>query len=144
MFFIANNDELYLFYQWSFRSTAVVIVAFVASGDMRILLEELSQKPSTPRQWIGSEAWVTDPDMLRFTFCAGAVGFGIQQTIIPGLREFLLDLTPAKILASSVLTEFWENAFNCRLGKSMNGVVQYSTWQLPHLLPHDLVKSLNQ
>uniref|UniRef100_A0A3P8VU17 G-protein coupled receptors family 3 profile domain-containing protein n=1 Tax=Cynoglossus semilaevis TaxID=244447 RepID=A0A3P8VU17_CYNSE len=95
------------------RSTAVVIVAFVASGDMRILLEELSQKPSTPRQWIGSEAWVTDPDMLRFTFCAGAVGFGIQQTIIPGLRDFLLDLTP--------------NAFNCRLGKSMNGVVQYTT-----------------
>ncbi|KAI3353708.1 hypothetical protein L3Q82_004936 [Scortum barcoo] len=35
-------------------STAVVIVAFAASGDLMILLEELSREPSPPRQWIGS------------------------------------------------------------------------------------------
>ncbi|XP_051252914.1 extracellular calcium-sensing receptor-like isoform X6 [Dicentrarchus labrax] len=100
------------------RSTAVVIVAFVASTDMMILTEELSQKPSPPRQWIGSESWVTNSDMLRFSFCAGAIGFGIQQSVIPGLREFLLDLPPTKVVASPLLTEFWEDAFNCRLGKS--------------------------
>uniref|UniRef100_A0A3Q3GHG9 Extracellular calcium-sensing receptor-like n=1 Tax=Labrus bergylta TaxID=56723 RepID=A0A3Q3GHG9_9LABR len=87
------------------RSTAVVVVAFVASGDLRILLEELSLKPSPPRQWIGSESWVTDPDMLRFSFCAGAIGFGIQQSVIP-------------VAASPMLTEFWEDTFNCKLGKS--------------------------
>ncbi|XP_018557697.1 LOW QUALITY PROTEIN: extracellular calcium-sensing receptor-like [Lates calcarifer] len=100
------------------RSTAMVVVAFVAAGDMRILLEELSREPSPHRQWIGSEAWVTDPDMLRFTFCAGAIGFGIQQSVIPGLRDFLLDLSPTEVAESPVLTEFWEDAFNCRLGKS--------------------------
>ncbi|KAM6988152.1 extracellular calcium-sensing receptor-like [Tautogolabrus adspersus] len=100
------------------RSTAVVVVAFVASGDMRILLEELSLKPSPPRQWIGSESWVTDPDMLRFGFCAGAIGFGIQQSVIPGFRDFLLDLSPTEVAASPMLTEFWEDAFNCRLGKT--------------------------
>ncbi|XP_073342217.1 extracellular calcium-sensing receptor-like [Pagrus major] len=100
------------------RSTSMVIVAFAASGDLRILLEELSLEPSPPRQWIGSEAWVTDPDMLRFSFCAGAIGFGIEQSVIPGLREFLLDLSPPKVAASPLLTEFWEDAFNCRLGKS--------------------------
>uniref|UniRef100_UPI003AAAFAE6 extracellular calcium-sensing receptor-like n=1 Tax=Centroberyx gerrardi TaxID=166262 RepID=UPI003AAAFAE6 len=100
------------------RSTAMVVVAFTASGDMRILLEELARQPSPPRQWIGSEAWLTDPDMLRFSFCAGAIGFGIQQSVIPGLREFLLDLTPAEVAGSQQLTEFWEGAFNCRLGKS--------------------------
>ncbi|XP_070761762.1 extracellular calcium-sensing receptor-like [Enoplosus armatus] len=100
------------------RSTAMVVVAFAASGDMRILLEELSREPSPPRQWIGSESWVTDPDMLRFSFCAGAIGFGIQQSVIPGLRDFLLDLSPPKVAASPVLTEFWEDSFNCRLGKS--------------------------
>ncbi|XP_051252908.1 extracellular calcium-sensing receptor-like isoform X2 [Dicentrarchus labrax] len=100
------------------RSTALVIVAFTAPGDLKILLEELSREPSPPRQWIGSEAWVTDPDMLRFSFCAGAIGFGIQQSVIPGLREFLLDLSPSKVAASPVLTEFWEDAFNCRLGES--------------------------
>ncbi|KAM8768481.1 extracellular calcium-sensing receptor-like [Acanthopagrus schlegelii] len=100
------------------RSTSTVIVAFAASGDLRILLEELSLEPSPPRQWIGSEAWVTDPDMLRFSFCAGAIGFGIEKSVIPGLREFLLDLSPPKLAASPLLTEFWEDAFNCRLGTS--------------------------
>ncbi|XP_027136392.1 extracellular calcium-sensing receptor-like [Larimichthys crocea] len=100
------------------RSTAIVVVAFAAPGDMKILLEELSSEPSPPRQWIGSEAWVTDPDILRFSFCAGAIGFGIPQSVIPGLREFLLDLSPTKVAASPVLNEFWEDSFNCRLEKS--------------------------
>ncbi|XP_078023631.1 extracellular calcium-sensing receptor-like [Epinephelus lanceolatus] len=100
------------------RSTAMVVVAFTASGDLKILLEELSLKPSPPRQWIGSESWVTDPDMQRFSFCAGAIGFAIEKSVIPGLRDFLLDLSPSKVAASPVLTEFWEDTFNCRLGKS--------------------------
>nr|XP_046244961.1 extracellular calcium-sensing receptor-like [Scatophagus argus] len=100
------------------RSTAMVVVAFATSLEVRILLEELSAEPSPPRQWIGSEAWVTNKDMLKFSFFAGAIGFGIQRSVIPGLREFLLDLSPTKVAASPVLTEFWEEAFNCRLGKT--------------------------
>ncbi|KAM4566691.1 extracellular calcium-sensing receptor-like [Odontesthes bonariensis] len=100
------------------RSTAVVVVAFTAGGDMKVLLEELARDPPPPRQWIGSEAWVTDPHLLRFGFCAGAIGFGIQKSVIPGLRDFLLDLSPSEVAASPLLTEFWEDAFNCRLGKS--------------------------
>ncbi|XP_031152349.1 extracellular calcium-sensing receptor-like [Sander lucioperca] len=100
------------------RSTAMVVVAFTSPGDIRILLEELSLEPFSPRQWIGSESWVTAPDILRFSFCAGTIGFGIQKSVIPGLRDFLLDLSPSKVAASPVLTEFWEDAFNCRLGKS--------------------------
>ncbi|XP_035857412.1 extracellular calcium-sensing receptor-like [Sander lucioperca] len=100
------------------RSTAMVVVAFAAFGEVRLLLEELSLEPSPPRQWIGSEAWVTDTELLRFSFCAGAIGFGIQKSVIPGLRDFLLDLSLSKVAASPVLTEFWEDAFNCRLGKS--------------------------
>ncbi|XP_029700005.1 extracellular calcium-sensing receptor-like [Takifugu rubripes] len=99
------------------RSTAVVVVAFTASTEMMILLEELSHEPSPPRQWIGSESWVTDPDMLRFSFCAGTIGFAIQRSVIPGLRDFLLDLSPSKVASSPVLTDFWEDSFNCRLGK---------------------------
>nr|XP_046246212.1 extracellular calcium-sensing receptor-like [Scatophagus argus] len=96
----------------------MVVVAFVAATDLRILMEELSREPSPPRQWIGSESWVTNQDLLRFSFCAGAIGFGIQRSVIPGVREFLLDLSPTKVAASPVLTEFWEEAFNCRLGKT--------------------------
>ncbi|PWA32783.1 hypothetical protein CCH79_00021074, partial [Gambusia affinis] len=85
---------------------------------MKILLEELSRDPSPPRQWIGSEAWFTDMDMLRFTSCAGAIGVAIQQSVIPGFRNFLLDLSPSEVAASPVLSEFWEDAFNCTLRKS--------------------------
>ncbi|XP_072550840.1 extracellular calcium-sensing receptor-like [Salminus brasiliensis] len=97
------------------RSTARVIVAFLASGDMRILLEELVRNPPPPLQWIGSETWITDPEFLRFNMCAGAVGFGVPRSEIPGFREFLLDLTPAQALKSPWLTEFWERSFSCTL-----------------------------
>ncbi|XP_035984793.1 vomeronasal type-2 receptor 1-like isoform X2 [Fundulus heteroclitus] len=100
------------------RSSAVVVVAFTAAGDMKFLLEELARDPPPPRQWIGSEGWITDPHSMSFSFCAGAIGVAIQQSVIPGLRDFLLDLSPSKVAASSVLTEFWEDAFNCSLRKS--------------------------
>ncbi len=96
----------------------MAVVAFLASSELRILLEELSKDPPPPRQWIGSEGWVTNRDLLRFSFCAGAIGFGIEKSVIPGLREFLLDLSPTKVAASPLLTEFWEDSFNCRLSKS--------------------------
>ena len=104
----------------------MVVLAFLASTEMRLLLDELSREPSPPRQWISSESWITNPDLLRFSICAGAIGFGIQKSVIPGLREFLLDLSPSKVAASPVLTEFWEDAFNCRLGKSEKAVQKSS------------------
>ncbi|CDQ88043.1 unnamed protein product [Oncorhynchus mykiss] len=98
------------------NSTARVVVAFVSAWDMRILLREMERLPSPPRQWIGSESWVTDPNLLSFGLCAGAIGYGIQRSVIPGLRDFLLDLSPQKVSNSPLLTEFWEGAFGCRLG----------------------------
>uniref|UniRef100_H3CD06 G-protein coupled receptors family 3 profile domain-containing protein n=1 Tax=Tetraodon nigroviridis TaxID=99883 RepID=H3CD06_TETNG len=119
------------------RSTAVVIVAFAAPTEMRILLEELSREPPPPRQWIGSESSVTDPDMLRFSFCAGTIGFASIQrrSVIPGLREFLLGLSLSQVISSSVLTEFWEDSFNCRLGKGermCDGSEDITTLQSPY------------
>uniref|UniRef100_A0A3B4ABK1 Receptor ligand binding region domain-containing protein n=1 Tax=Periophthalmus magnuspinnatus TaxID=409849 RepID=A0A3B4ABK1_9GOBI len=105
------------------RSTATVVVAFAASGDMRILLEQLCQEPVPYRQWVGSEAWVTDPDLLRFSSCVGALGLGIQQSVIPGLKEFLLELPFSTVSASALLSKFWEEAFKCRMPTSQ---VQYN------------------
>ncbi|KAL0168381.1 hypothetical protein M9458_036603, partial [Cirrhinus mrigala] len=97
------------------RSTARVIVAFMSAGDMRLLLQELNQQPPAPKQWIGSEAWVTDPQMLRFNVCIGAVGFAIPRSVIPGFRNFLFDLSPEQALTFPLLTEFWESSFSCSL-----------------------------
>ncbi|XP_013856425.1 vomeronasal type-2 receptor 1, partial [Austrofundulus limnaeus] len=94
------------------RSTAMVIVAFTDTTELRLLLQELARDPPSPRQWIGSEGWITDPQLMSFSFCAGAIGVAIQQFLIPGLSDFLLDLSPTEVADSSVLTEFWEEAFN--------------------------------
>uniref|UniRef100_A0AAR2KKR5 G-protein coupled receptors family 3 profile domain-containing protein n=1 Tax=Pygocentrus nattereri TaxID=42514 RepID=A0AAR2KKR5_PYGNA len=103
------------------RSTARVIVAFLHEGDLRFLLEELTRQPPPPMQWIGSEGWIIDPEFLRFNMCAGAIGFGIPRSVIPGFREFLLDLSPAQALKSPLLTEFWERSFSCSLKGSSEG-----------------------
>ncbi|XP_024132794.2 extracellular calcium-sensing receptor, partial [Oryzias melastigma] len=102
------------------RATAKVIVAFTASGDMKVLLEELARKPTPSIQWIGSESWITDPNLLKFDFCEGALGFGIPKSVIPGLRDYLLNLSPSEVAASPLLTEFWEDAFKCRLQKNVS------------------------
>ncbi|XP_066541472.1 extracellular calcium-sensing receptor-like [Hoplias malabaricus] len=96
-------------------STARVIVAFMASGDIRVLLEELVKNPPRPLQWIGSETWIMNTGFLRFNMCAGAIGFGVPRSMIPGLREFLLDLSPSQALKSPLLTELWESSFSCSL-----------------------------
>ncbi|KAL6479420.1 hypothetical protein MHYP_G00128530 [Metynnis hypsauchen] len=103
------------------RSTARVIVAFVHEGELRLLLEELARQQPPPLQWIGSEAWIMDPEFLRFNMCAGAIGFGIPSSVIPGLREFLLDLSPEQALKSPLLTEFWESSISCSLKGSSEG-----------------------
>ncbi|XP_076850867.1 extracellular calcium-sensing receptor-like isoform X1 [Brachyhypopomus gauderio] len=97
------------------RSTARVIVAFLASGDITFLLEELTREPMPTLQWIGSETWITDPGFLKFNMCAGALGYGVPRSVIPGLHEFLLDLSLAQVSKSDLLTEFWERSFNCSL-----------------------------
>uniref|UniRef100_A0A4W4HDE3 G-protein coupled receptors family 3 profile domain-containing protein n=1 Tax=Electrophorus electricus TaxID=8005 RepID=A0A4W4HDE3_ELEEL len=97
------------------RSTARVIVAFVHAGDMKFIIEELAQQPLPPIQWIASESWIIHPDFLRFNICTGALGFGFPRSVIPGLREFLLDLSPKQVLESPLLTEFWESSFSCSL-----------------------------
>ncbi|XP_066540649.1 extracellular calcium-sensing receptor-like isoform X2 [Hoplias malabaricus] len=103
-------------------STARVIVAFLASGEMQVLLEELVKNPPPPLQWIGSETWIINAKFLRFNMCTGAIGFSVPRSVIPGLREFLLDLSPAQVLKSPLLTEFWERSFSCSLTGFSEGV----------------------
>ncbi|KAL7870314.1 hypothetical protein SRHO_G00078110 [Serrasalmus rhombeus] len=106
------------------RSTARVIVTFLHEGDLRFLLEELTRQPPPPLQWIGNDAWIIDPEFLKYNMCAGAIGFGVPRSVIPGFREFLLDLSPAQALKSPLLTEFWERSFNCSLKGSSGGARQ--------------------
>ncbi|KAL7870337.1 hypothetical protein SRHO_G00078340 [Serrasalmus rhombeus] len=103
------------------RSTARVLVAFLHSGDMLFLWQELVRLPLPPLQLIGSEGWIIQSDIKRCIGCGGAIGFSIPRSVIPGFREFLLDLSPAQALKSPLLTEFWESSFSCSLKGSSGG-----------------------
>ncbi|XP_028818145.1 extracellular calcium-sensing receptor-like [Denticeps clupeoides] len=103
-------------------STSKVILAFIALGEMRLLMEELAKKPPPPLQWIGSESWMTDQEILKSGMFAGAVGFAIEHSVIPGFRRFLLDITAAQVSQSPVLREFWESTFDCTMPRTQTEV----------------------
>ncbi|XP_067850657.1 extracellular calcium-sensing receptor-like [Heptranchias perlo] len=98
------------------KSTTKLIVAFSATGEMRILLREIVRQNVTGIQWIGSEAWVTaellSPDE-RIRFLIGTIGPAIHMAEVVGLREFLLKVHPATSPGNSLVKEFWETTFKC-------------------------------
>uniref|UniRef100_A0AAY4DQN1 G-protein coupled receptors family 3 profile domain-containing protein n=1 Tax=Denticeps clupeoides TaxID=299321 RepID=A0AAY4DQN1_9TELE len=97
------------------HSTARVIVAFVQGSDLRVLLSELIKEPQPRLQWIGSEGWMIEPDLLNFGLFSGAIGFSFEAFAMPGFRQFLLDLSAIEASQTSLLKEFWEDTFGCKL-----------------------------
>ncbi|XP_038149425.1 extracellular calcium-sensing receptor-like [Cyprinodon tularosa] len=85
------------------KSTARVIVAFLAHVEMNNLLEQLSLHNITGRQFIGVEAWITADSLVTptsYRVLGGALGFAVQKANISGLEEFLV-------------RGFWEKEFLC-------------------------------
>ncbi|KAL1256567.1 hypothetical protein QQF64_012112, partial [Cirrhinus molitorella] len=100
------------------KGTAKVLVAFLAQGEMDVLLEEIIRENVTGLQWVGSESWITArylATQMVSNVLGGAVGFTISKSKIPGLREFLLKVNPSQNPSNALLREFWEMAFGCRL-----------------------------
>uniref|UniRef100_A0A4W6C540 Olfactory receptor C family, g1 n=1 Tax=Lates calcarifer TaxID=8187 RepID=A0A4W6C540_LATCA len=107
------------------KSTAQVIVGFLAHVEMNNLLEQLSLHNITGRQFIGVEAWITADSLVTptsFSVLGGSLGFAVQKANISGLDDFLIK-------------DFWERAFKCneRNGDSM-------TETAPCKENHDLVE----
>uniref|UniRef100_A0A3P9N5U7 Extracellular calcium-sensing receptor-like n=2 Tax=Poecilia reticulata TaxID=8081 RepID=A0A3P9N5U7_POERE len=85
------------------KSTAQVIVGFLAHVEMNNLLEQLSLHNITGRQFIGVEAWITADSLVTptsFSVLGGALGFAVQKANISGLEDFLV-------------RDFWETEFLC-------------------------------
>ncbi|XP_020379589.2 extracellular calcium-sensing receptor-like [Rhincodon typus] len=102
------------------QATTKVVVAFVDTGDMRILLQEISRQNVTGIQWIGSEGWITErllPPEESAKFLVGTIGVATPRTEIPRLRDFLLKVHPSKFGGSTLVKKFWENVFACNLTK---------------------------
>ncbi|XP_067851825.1 extracellular calcium-sensing receptor-like [Heptranchias perlo] len=105
------------------QATTNIIVAFVAQADMAVLLQEIVRQNVTGIQWIGSESWITMPNISPkedARFLAGTLGFAVPKAILPGLKEFLLEIHPSKYPGNVFVTEFWETTFQCILKKPEN------------------------
>lgn len=85
------------------KSTARVIVGFLAHVEMNNLLEQLSLHNMTGLQFIGVEAWITADSLVTptsFSVLGGSLGFAVQKANITGFADF-------------VIKQFWETAFQC-------------------------------
>ncbi|XP_054598470.2 extracellular calcium-sensing receptor-like [Nothobranchius furzeri] len=85
------------------KSTARVIVCFLAHVEMNNLLEQLSRLNITGRQFIGVEAWITADSLVTptsFNVLGGSLGFAVQKVNISGLEDFLVK-------------DFWESDLQC-------------------------------
>lgn len=90
------------------KSTARVIVGFLAHVEMNHLLEQLSLHNITGRQFIGVEAWITADSLVTptsFRVLGGSLGFAVKKANISGLNDFLIK-------------DFWDRNFKCKEGKS--------------------------
>lgn len=85
------------------KSTARVIVGFLAHVEMNSLLEQMSLHNMTGLQFIGVEAWITADSLVTptsFSVLGGSLGFAVQKANISGLDDFLIH-------------DFWETNFKC-------------------------------
>ncbi|KAJ3591117.1 hypothetical protein NHX12_009064 [Muraenolepis orangiensis] len=75
--------------------TARVLVAFLAQGEMDLLIEEAVRQNLTGLQWVGSESWITAGHLAterNTAILIGSLGFTIRKSKISGLKEFLLQV----------------------------------------------------
>ncbi|XP_060778998.1 extracellular calcium-sensing receptor-like [Neoarius graeffei] len=97
-------------------STSRVIVGFVTPWDLEILLHVLSEHNITGFQWVGSEAWIADlkaATLDKDNILQGAIGLAIPKTTVTGLKDFILDIKPLKVVGKAIFRKFWEALFTC-------------------------------
>lgn len=107
------------------KGTSKVLVAFLAQNEMDILLEEAFAQNMTGLQWIGSESWITARYLATertSQVISSALGFTINKSKIPGLKDFLLNVHPSHSPSNSLLIEFWEMTFGCQFAPKTENV----------------------
>uniref|UniRef100_A0A672Z3Y6 G-protein coupled receptors family 3 profile domain-containing protein n=1 Tax=Sphaeramia orbicularis TaxID=375764 RepID=A0A672Z3Y6_9TELE len=97
-------------------STAKVVLLFMSLSYTKSFLSKMDDYNITGKQWVGSEAWITQTDLAsveRKHILQGALGFALPQASIPGLGEYLLKLKPADEPQSTTVRALWEHFFDC-------------------------------
>nr|XP_019943635.1 PREDICTED: extracellular calcium-sensing receptor-like [Paralichthys olivaceus] len=103
------------------ESSSKVVLLFLSLFYTKSFLSKIETYNITGKQWVGSEAWVTQADLAsdkRKNLLQGALGFALPQASIPGLGEFLLSLKPSDEPQSAIVKDFWESFFDCSFSLS--------------------------
>lgn len=97
-------------------SSSKVVLLFMSLSYTKAFLKKMEGRNITGKQWLGSESWITQTDLVsatRKSILQGAMGFAIPEASIPGLAEFLLNLKPSDEPESAMIRAFWEDVFHC-------------------------------
>ncbi|KAG7495886.1 extracellular calcium-sensing receptor-like [Solea senegalensis] len=112
------------------KSTARVVIVFSNKGLMVNLMKEVVRQHVTGLQWIASEAW-SSFDVIQtphLPYLGGSLGISIRRGEIPGLRDFLLQIRPdlhhTNTDGNSMVNQFWEHTFQCRIAPPPAGWVE--------------------
>ncbi|KAM9733897.1 extracellular calcium-sensing receptor-like [Menidia menidia] len=100
-------------------STARVVIVFAHEIHMIQLMEEVVRQNVTSLQWIASEAWASASVLQTqhfMPYLSGTLGIAIRRGEIPGLREFLfnLSLSQKDKNGNNMVKQFWEHTFQCK------------------------------
>uniref|UniRef100_A0A4W4FXT9 G-protein coupled receptors family 3 profile domain-containing protein n=1 Tax=Electrophorus electricus TaxID=8005 RepID=A0A4W4FXT9_ELEEL len=85
-------------------STSRVIVGFLDTWDLAVLLDLFLEHNITGYQWVGTEAWIFDPELAsidKHKMLQGAIGLSIVKSEVTGLKEFILNINPLKTAGSN-------------------------------------------
>uniref|UniRef100_A0A8C5B6R1 G-protein coupled receptors family 3 profile domain-containing protein n=1 Tax=Gadus morhua TaxID=8049 RepID=A0A8C5B6R1_GADMO len=102
-------------------STSSVVLLYMSLTYTRELFKNVDGNKLPRKQWIGSEAWISQRDLASLgskNVLHGAMGFALPQSIIPGLSEFLLSLKLSDEPESVMIKAFWESFFDCSFSSS--------------------------
>uniref|UniRef100_H2ZYE5 G-protein coupled receptors family 3 profile domain-containing protein n=1 Tax=Latimeria chalumnae TaxID=7897 RepID=H2ZYE5_LATCH len=99
------------------KSVSNAIVVFASDFSLTPLVEEIARQNITGKVWISSESWTistlfSKKDQLRSL--AGTIGLTIQESEIPGFKEYLFTARPIKFPNDIFIKEFWEEIFGCK------------------------------
>ncbi|XP_037836526.1 extracellular calcium-sensing receptor-like [Kryptolebias marmoratus] len=103
------------------KSSSKVVLMFMSLSYVKSFLSTMEAYNITGKQWVGSESWITQKDLVsvdRKHILYGAMGFALPDASIPGLGEFLLSLKPSDEPQSAIIKAFWEIFFDCSFSPS--------------------------
>uniref|UniRef100_A0A3Q2XNS3 Extracellular calcium-sensing receptor-like n=1 Tax=Hippocampus comes TaxID=109280 RepID=A0A3Q2XNS3_HIPCM len=103
------------------ESSSKVVLLFMSLSYTKSFLSKMAGYNISGKQWVGSEAWITQLDLAsveRQNILQGAMGFALPEASIPGLGNFLLDLKPSDEPQSGTIKAFWEKFFDCSFSPS--------------------------